>query len=293
MAVTRVFEDWKALAVDTEVNLDGASGSMVRRFGVEFNTADATASRPILALTASSGGVSIPDYWDAHPASSDYFVRKKTVAPGDGPFMWYVTVGYEYIENPLLQPYSVQFIPQGTQEAIDKAFDPVAQTFTKELANSSKEPFDPPIQEEFFDFSILITRNEANFNITYANAYLNTVNSDTFMFFARNGVGYQFAAGKARCKSIQASEQRHGAAWYWQVQYEFIVRQDGWLRRVLDQGFRELDGSDYVQIADTEGNPVTQPVKLNGSGVKLAASADPVFLEFQTKKTINFSFFNF
>jgi hypothetical protein len=295
MAVTKVTEDWRALGVNTEVSLSGESGSMTRRFVVDFNAADDPASRPILALAASAGGVSIPDYWAAHPISSDYFVRRKSAVPDGGPTSFAVAVEYEYIQNPLLQHYSVQFVPQSTQEAIDRAVDPADpnQALTKELCNSSKEPFDPPIQEEFYDFSIVIKRNEANFPILTVGQYLNTVNSDAFQFFANNGVLYSFPAGTTRCRSIQADEQRHGPVWYFAVSYEFVVRNDGWKRRIMDQGFRVLDGTDYKQVADVDGNPVTQPVKLNGSGVQLAASAAPVFLEFQTKKTKAFSAFNF
>jgi len=295
MAVTRVTEDWKSLGIDTEVSLDGASGSMTRKFQVEFNQADDPAARPILALTASSGEVTVPAYWAVHPNSNDYFVRKKSVAPAGGPFLWDVNLVYEYIENPLLQPYSVEFIPQSSQEPIDRAIDPAdpSQAYTKELCNSSHEPFDPPVQEEFFDFAIVIRRNEALFSPVVARPYLNCVNADAFGFYARNTQLYTFGAGQVRCKNIQATERRHGPNWYWEVSYEFVVRDDGWKRRLMDQGFRELDGDDYKQIADVDGNPITQPAKLNGSGVKLGATDTPVFLEFQTKKRLSFSAFNF
>jgi len=286
MAIIGVTEDWRALAIDAAADLDGATGSMVRRFQVKFDAADTPSERAILALTASYGGTAVPAYWAAHPSDGDYFVKRKSVAPV-GPFDWDVTCVYEYIENPLLQPYSVQFIPQGTMEAIDKAVDDA------ELCNSSKEPFDPPIQEEFYDFAITIQRNEAAFNIATANPYLNAVNGDVFSFYGRNSQLYSFAAGQVRCKSIQATEQRHGPAWYWQVQYEFVVRNDGWLRRILDQGFRRLESNEYVQIADADGNPLTQPAKLDGSGGVLAPNGTPVYLEFQTKKAMAFSAFNF
>lgn len=282
MAITRVSPDWTGIGIDEATSLDGASGTMVALYDVEFDAADAVDARPVLARTASHGGVSVPAYYAAHPADSNFFVMRKSVRP-KGPTLWQVTVGYDYVENPLLLPYSVQFIPQGSQEAIDKAADDA------ELCNSSKEPFDPPIQEEFYDFSIVLRRNEAAFNIAAVNPYLNAVNADAFGFYGRNSQLYAFAAGLVRCKSIQADERRHGPTWFWEVTYEFVVRNDGWLRRILDQGFRTLDGTGYVNIADADGNPLTQPAKLNGSGAVLAATAEPVYLQFQTKKTLAFA----
>ncbi|HOK96860.1 MAG TPA: hypothetical protein PK052_06870 [Anaerohalosphaeraceae bacterium] len=293
MAVTRITEDWKALGINTEVSLTGASGTMTRRFIVEFDKNDAPARRPILALTASHGGVTIPDYWEVHPASNDFFVRRKSVAPDGGPTVYAVAVEYEYIEDPLSRHYTVQFVPQATQEAIDKAIEGKPEAFTKELTNSAKEPFDPPILEEFYDVSIVIKRNEAAFDIQAVTPYLNTVNADNFSFIANNGVTYQFSAGKVLCKSIQAEEQRHGPNWYFVVTYEFVVRNDGWKRRILDQGFRQLVNGVYATIKDEEGNALTQPAKLNGSGAVLAPDDAPVFLEFQTKYSKNFAAFGF
>lgn len=294
MAVTKVTESWKGFDLQTRASLDGATGSMTAIYHVEFDTSDALTARPVLALDASAGGVTVPDYYDPHPSDSDYFVLQKSVKPL-GPTLWEVTVVYEYVENPLLVPYSVQFIPQASMEAIDKAIKLAdgVETFDKELVNSAKEPFDPPIQEEFYDFAILIRRNESTFNVSTAGAYLNTVNSDVFTVTDRAGLPHEFGVGIVRCKSIQADERRHGPTWYFEVSYEFVVRTDGWNRRILDQGFRKLVGNEYVIVSDKDGNPVTQPVKLDGSGTPLAPDAEPVFLTFQTKRKKSFAGFNF
>jgi hypothetical protein len=295
MAVTKVTEDWKGIAGNTEVGLNGNTGTLTRRFDVSFDNSDDPSSRGIMSLTASAGGTSIPAYWDAHPYSSDYYVRKKSFAPNNGPLNWSVTVEYEYIENPLLQPYSLQFIPQSSQEAIDKAIELSGSTevMTKNLCNSADEPFDPPIQEEFYDYALVIKRNESAFSMSSAQAFFNKVNSDSLSVLNKQGQVLTFAAGKVRCKSIQADEQRHGPTWYYAVTYEFVVREDGWKRRILDQGFRKKVSGAYTAIADSEGNPVTQPMKLNGSGDVLAAASAAVFLEFQTKYTKPFTTLNF
>jgi len=281
MSVLSVEEDWQGLSFSGQVDLAGASGTLPRRFIVLFDTSDPACQRPILALVASAGGVTVPDWWEVHPNSTDFYVRRKTVAPFNGPLSWMVTCEYEYTEDPLLQSYVVQFSPQSSQEAIDKAID--GGVMNKKLANSAHEPFDPPIQEEFYDVGVVITRNEASFDITAMSEYFNRVNSDFFAFTCNNGVRYSFDPGLVRCKSIQAEEKRHGNTWYFVVNYEFVVRPDGWSRRILDQGFREIVDGGYKSILDDEGNPVSQAVNLDGHGRKLSASADPVFLTFQTK----------
>lgn len=295
MSITSVVEDWQGIAGGFEVSLSNETGTLTRRFIVTFNNSDAASARAIMAVTASYGGVAVPDYWDVHPYDSDFFVRRKSVAPFNGPLNWAVNVEYEYIKNPLAEPYSIQFIPQMSNEAIDKAIElnGGSEAMTRNLCNSADEPFDPPIQEEFYDFAIVIKRNEANFAMYTAQQYLNTVNSDTFRIVNKKNLLMMFDAGTVRCKNIQADEQRHGPTWYYTVTYEFVVRRDGWLRRILDQGFREKTGTDYKAIVDTEGNPVTQPMKLNGSGVKLAPASPAVFLTFQTKYTKAFSYFGF
>lgn len=295
MSVTSVTEDWSGLAFNGQVDLNGAMGTLPRKFIVCFDTSDAAYNRPILALDASAGGVTIPDWWDVHPGGTDYFVRRKSVAPFNGPLSWIVTVEYEYMEDPLEQRPSIQVIPQGKSEAIDRAIEVTesVEAMTKNLCNSADEPFDPPIQEEFYDQGIIITRNEGNIDLDVQKTYLNKVNSDAFTYRDKAGNLITFAAGKVLCKNIQAEERRHGQTWYFEVTYEFVVREDGWKRRVLDQGFRTKADGEYTAILDTANNPITQPAKLNGSGAELDTETDPVFLEFQTKYTKSFAWFNF
>lgn len=295
MPATKITEDWRGIGFNGTVSLTGETGSLSRRFVVSFDNSEDASSRAIIAITASVGGVSIPEYWETHPYNPDFFVVRKSVAPENGPLNWVVTVEYEYVEGPFVQPYSIQYAPQSSQEAIDKAVEGTgaSQTMTKNLCNSADEPFDPPIQEEFFDFSLIIKRNESSFNMFTSQQYLNTVNSDYFNIVNKDNTVLIFEPGTVRCKSIQADEQRHGDTWYYAVTYEFVIRKDGWKRRILDQGFREKSGLDYVAIKDAEGNPITMPAKLNGSGAKLSSSGTPVFLEFQTKFEKEFSAFEF
>jgi len=317
MAVTSVIIDWKSLTGGGSVQVEGGvSGKRTVKFDVTFDDSDAPLARPSLAMVASHGGTSVPAYFAAHPIDGDFYVMNKTVNAGNGPMNWEVTVDYEYHENPMLQPYTVQFFPQFTQEAIDKCIAKLAtpQTalstatdLTVPLENSAGEPIDPPIQEEFNDLLIVVKRNEAAFDLNVAKPYFSAVNSDIFtllmrrgsfaydgkwgqFIFTRNSVN--FPIGTVRCKSIQAEEKQYGLTFYHEVTYEFISRDTGWLRRALDQGFRILVAGEPLNVTDSEGNPITQPIKLDGSGGPLN-NGTPVFLNFQTKRAKPFAVFNF
>jgi len=296
MAVTKVTEDWQdvELGIEAHTGVSGNTGSLTRKFVVSFDGSEPASTRVILAQDASAGGESIPLYWAVHPYDANYYVTRKRVRPERGPMNWSVYVIYEYVENPLLQHYAVEFVPQGTMEAIDKAIQGTVP-FSNDLVNSAYEPFDPPIQEEFYDMAVVITRNEAAFPAGLAMSFLNKINLDNFNFTTRNGAFYSFAAQTVLCKNITAREVRHGMAWYWEVTYEFIYRPDGWARRVLDQGFRTYDHTEktYTNITDADGNPVTMPVKLNGLGGVLAADQPAVFNTYVTKASVSFAGFNF
>jgi len=87
---------------------------------------------------------------------------------------------------------------------------------------------------------------------------------------------------------------------YWQVTYQFEIRQEGWTLRVLDQGRQRKakDGDpdpDWIYpIADGNGVPVADPVPLDGNGQKLdsPSPSNAVFLPFDVYKQRDFSAFN-
>lgn len=301
MAITKVTEDWKGLSGSVNFPSDGKTGRLTRKFCVSFNNLDTAVKRLSMVLddnTMSSWGV--PKMWDVHPNNRWHTVVSKSAAIENGPTNFVVTVEYDYIPEMLLQQYTIQFSPQSSSEAIDKAIDSTSgtETMTLNLCNSADEPFDPPIQEEFYDISIVIKRYEEFFPFSRY-AFHNRINKDTFLIKDRAGTSYSFAPKTVVCKSIQAEEVQSGIysdgkpTWRYYVTYEFMYRPDGWSRRILDQGFREKVTGGYKTIKDSEGNGLTQPVKLDGNGTALASTADAVFIEFQTKQSVNFASLGF
>ena len=288
MGVTRVTFLWQHMRAETEVDVDGAFGRLVHGYEVEFDAADAPGLRPVLALTASAGGVSVPAYWAELDGDWPYwYVKHKNPRPADSPFRWMVEVVYEYYDNPLVRPPQVSWQGRTVTEQIDRDADGAP------LVNSADEPFDPAITEEFEDRILRVEFNVANFNATAYEDYIHAINGSDWTPAV---VGRTFAAYTVKCLSISGRPERVGNVHYHHVTCEFEIRDDGiaeggnplgWRRRLLDQGFRTKDPAGYHTITDQEGNPLTHPVPLDGNGGKLNGG-EPVFLVYTTKKTKDF-----
>jgi hypothetical protein len=303
MAVTSVIESYEDISIATEVAVDGSQGTMTRFFDVTFNTAETAPLRAVLALSASAGGVTVPDWWEPLGAGvyQYWYVKRKTCRQHHGPFVWRVTVEYEYYDNPLYAPPKVTWGRVGSVEAIDSDKDGAA------ILNSSGEPFDPPLTREFKDRTLRIEKNLAYFNQEAYETYVDSVNQDIWSPFALNATGGNlklFMPYTCKCVGIDGTPERVGNIYFHRVAYEFQIRVHnlevpagqgalagplGWRRRVLDQGFREISGDTYAQITDADGSPITQTARLNGSGVKLAHDAEDVYLIFADHDTQPFA----
>ncbi len=301
MAVVKVIEIWKGqAAVNTS---DG--GIRTRVFDVYFDSGTAANARAAAALTASAGGVSVPNYGDQHAVATALYVREKSASETGSPLIFRVTVTYRNIEK------------FRERKSVDAAVDPtsrdpeISYSFADEevpidhdisgnaIVNSAGETPDPPITKTVSDLVITITKNEATYSPATAMSYKNKLNSDTFM---------GFAAGLVKCDDYSGEKMVNESSGgvYWKTLKQFRVRyaavggvNKGWKKRLLDQGFRETDGTDgdgkpkYKPIlaeADSgEKVPVSEPVLLNGSGAKLASGGTPVWIEYDVYESTSFT----
>lgn len=300
MSVIKVTELWKGQA---SVN-QGHEKQSVRTFEVKFNSSDTPAARPVLALTATDGTTSIPAYGAVHPGSSIQFVREKSVSETVSPLIFRVTVIYRNAAgftsrkepddnvNPLSRDTEISYSFADEDVQIDEDIDGNA------ITNSAGETPDPPITKTVSDLLIEVVNNESSFSATTAMNYKNKVNSSSFM---------GFAAGLVKCEDYSGTKMYDSVyGEYWQVRKVFRVRyasvggvNKGWKKRLLDQGFRETDGTDdagkpkykAITAADDDGKliPVSEPVLLNGSGAKLADAGTPVWLEYDVYDEASFS----
>lgn len=292
--MTSVLEDWNGLTVETQVGVSELVGSQARWFDVLFDNSDAAHLRPLLAVEAEG----VPAYWSVLDETRPYwYVSAKNCYPGNGAMHWRVKVDYTYYDNPLAVPPKVSWRRVTTTEAVDRDVngDP--------LLNSSKEPYDPPITEEYHDRVLRIEYNMASFNQAAYDQYIGSINSAAWVP-ASLTVGetiVTFPKYTVKCLGIDGDPARVGNILFSRVVAEFQIRDDGlddggtpaaypigWRRRLLDQGFREIVDGQPKAILDAEGNPLTNPVRLDGSGAKLADTADPVWNIYTTKKLKDF-----
>lgn len=259
------------------------TGDCMRVFDIEFDTDTGT---PIAAIDNDEEvyGVWIPKLWDPHPEDPWMGVVHKDVVR-KGPDVYTVSVYYSRFDEPLLQNEIWEWGSVASEEPVDRDFE------GKPLVNSSDESYDPPQTMCVYDATLRITRNQEQFDTVQAAQYRGAVNSDT---------AFNFPIGQIKIQSISARLIRIVGIAFWEVSYEFHMRTDGWIRKRLDEGFRTKEIVEMEAVytvcregANNTGDPLSQPVLLDGNGQKLAEGADPHFLEWEDFEKLPFSVFGF
>ena len=318
MAVTKVIEDGTSRSVHEEVVLEANQVPKImmdtlRVFTVEFDTADNPLNRPFLARNATDGTTTVPAMWDSHPYDDYLFVKAKDVKTL-GACLYEVTCKYDCQVNsvpgeeqlplsPLMVPPEISFSSAGSNDPIDTDAEGLP------IVNSAGESFDPQVTDDHNDTILRITRNEATYDEVTAAAFRDAVNNDIFL---------GFPVGHVKCTSITSDQMRAADLIYYRVRYEFRIRYSevktrdangdvqtqvfGWVLRVRDEGYRELDGENadgspkYKEITDENGVKISQPHLLDGSGKKLADDViqnpplpETCFLKFDVAKKRAFS----
>lgn len=188
-------------------------------------------------------------------------------------------------EDPLLAPADVSW-------GSDKFEVPVWKDISgNSVVNSAGVRFAEPVTKDDTRSTLTIVRNEPSFSDDLAEIYRDKVNASTF---------YLKDPRRVKCRDITGHQQFHPKAstdtgLYWVVTYEFEVAADGetWDALALDQGLTQYDSSSprkRVEITDKNGQPVSEPWPLDGSGNALPDnSGTPVFLTFQVYETAEFA----
>lgn len=247
-----------------------------------------------------SDGTTVSEYDDGSFVNS---VSAQEVDGGEGK-SWLVTVAYG--------PYNPATNPQDptatapkvafTGQQFDRPF--VRDVDGNPVVNSAGDGFSEPPTVEDGRSILTVTRNERiktvpadptatpptaeipGFDITLAKSFQNKVNDAVW-----NGA----AIGTVKCGLITTSDpiQAPDGFWYFAVTYPFAEKPEGWKTVLLDQGFAALDGSGVVaQIKGKDGQPINEPVPLDGSGGKLAHGSTPVFKTFTGYQSADFSLLN-
>lgn len=250
----------------------------IRVWQVELDSHIDGAQAAIEAVTADTTLGS--DIGDAHPLNTFVFLGELTAQPTDSREVWRVIGTYkkttfdENAANPLEQPSQISWGSNAYIEPVVKDIDGNA------VVNSAGQPFDPPLTEERRTLVATVTYNRENWDPTIALDFENTVNVPATTIGQVN-VGER----QARIMEIGSDQDTFEDIVYHKVTIRVEMRPLVWDREVLDQGIFGLDGSgNLVRLATDDGEEVTEPLLLNGSGEKLdPQTSTPVFLTFKTK----------
>ncbi len=202
---------------------------------------------------------------------------------------WLVTVSFarpateqsgEESENPLTDPIQIEWGYEDRQISVERDVNGVW------ICNDAKDRYDEIILADDFRRTLTITRNEASFPKSLADALSNRLNAATW-----NG----YAAKTVKLKPITASRAYNRAiGLYWVVRYEFQFAPVGgdWKRYILNAGLNEIVSGNKRRILDDEKNPVTVPYPLDATGARLAVAGTPIFKSYELIPTANFTLLN-
>ncbi len=214
----------------------------------------------------------LPALGDSHPNNIWATVDNITVRNTNGN-SYRVVVHYMDIGNPAMRVVDASYGSNITTESIDKDIN------NNPLENSSGEQF--TVDEDFHDATYSASGYSLSWSASNAASYRNTTNNATW---------FSNPIGTCRVVKYDAEPVYISGSKYWKWYLEIHFRTDGWDRRILDQGTMTKDATTgLITIKDADGNPVTSPVKLNGSGGVLADGSAAVYRTFQTKSKTNFA----
>lgn len=135
---------------------------------------------------------------------------------------------------------------------------PATDKDSRSFCNSAGDPVDGLEAEAAL--LIVTYTNEAAVNPKFKSfyKYLNACNDNDYLGFEPYTL---------RCTGISAEYDQAKQAW--RVSVEFTHNPDGWELVYYDAGFNEIEDGKRRAILDDRGNPVSQPVPLDGQGKAL------------------------
>ncbi len=135
----------------------------------------------------------------------------------------------------------------------------------KAIVNSAGDYYDPPPSVAWERIAFHFSKNYASPE-PFILEYCNSVNSTDISI-----LGVPVSAGNARFSQPAGSEeQEENGQFYHTTTWDIECDVNTWQLEILDEGLREISGTDRNNITDGNGNDITSPVLLDGSGVQLA-----------------------
>jgi hypothetical protein len=198
----------------------------------------------------------------------------------DSKNVWRVAVQFgsiptDFVTNPIERKFAPELDFESSREPVYVDGD------GKPILSSAGTAFDPPAEVDVADPVIVLTNNEAKMRALLMADYMNAVSTDAFL-------GAQAGEWKITGGSIRPMTE-NGVDYFqetWRMtlrrnKQSYRCKQDGWVDLELDEARYEKgvvgetansgEEDELVGITDASGEYVSEPVKLNGAGLKLGA----------------------
>jgi len=300
MSIREISEDWTGRNAQENYN---QSPTGKRRFVVvteetmgEFSMMAAARALTEEALEAIDS-VELPEAGDSFPddevaeLKATAFTCQRSV---EDPLTWVIDVQYTVPDNNLTLSYPEQ--PWKNPIVVAWESNSTEVSFSKDLTgaavvNSAGDPYEAT--QELLHRILTVTRNVESHSVTTASSYENSYN-----LAAKTICGLTILA---KCGLIK---RWTGVPAYTPKAVKYYVEtiiidvimpvadgqyQPTWVREILDQGYYYLDGSDKKHFKDADGNDMTQPQLLDGSGGALASGSAPCYKTFKQRKELTWA----
>jgi len=234
----------------------------IRRFRAITNSAyDAT------AIVLGSG----PLLGAPHPTYAGMYCRdRKAVNERFSKLVWIVTCTYSndydgLSDNPLNDVAKTTRSTDTRTEMAEYDKDGYA------ILNSAGDFYVDNPKVERTDWVIKVKKNLDGVP-TWIDSYRDAINSDGFWL---DGLPIYVRQAKIKGISIGEWEQRNDI-WFRPVEINIGIRTRTWVCYVKDHGlYEKIDGWPHMRIHDKDGQYVTKPVALDGTGLRLGSIDEP------------------
>ncbi len=292
----RVFEVWTDTAFDDVVSV--GSCPLLPRLGNGYPSdppAVCVAVKPQQDDETPLRWMVTIDY-DTQPETPQKLANQQQPSGGGGPGGGSPQGPGQVPENPLARPPSWKGGFQQTTKVLAEAFkfDPATGNQlpgSVPVRNSAKLPFDPPVTVEESYVVLTVTRNVALLDLGKLKDLRDAVNSKPW---------YGLNPRCARVVGIDFGSKFENNVFFWELSHQIAIKDDTWDLRKLDAGFAVLiheqrlndpqGGVDrWKVITDENGEPIKEPVPLDGAGGQKKPGDPETYLVFQGYKQRDFN----
>jgi hypothetical protein len=160
------------------------------------------------------------------------------------------------------------------------------------ITNAAGDFFDPPLEEVKDDERISVSFTSNAIDLTNIDACRQKVNSGSItmnVVVKGNTYNRTFAA-----KTLLLDEARYGVRLgdgqgMWKIDYVFLYRADGWIRKVANLGWKQVSGTNRFDCIDEKFQKCSQPMPLATNGLQLLFGIAPNYIDVETKTAVSFT----